>query len=240
MLQLEMLALRHQLHLLERSRPRRVHLTPADRLLWVGLSRVWWDWRAVVIVKPDTILSWHGRGFRLAWTWKSRRRGRPTVAAEVDTLIRTMSETNLLCGAPRIHGELLKLGITISQAAVAKYMGAASAPTLPDLAHVSRQSGYADDGGGFLGRPDHDVSTPVVILAHDRRRVVHVAVTAYPTAAWTAQQLREAFPEDHAARYLLHDRDSAFAAVGATAAGMGIREVRTAPQSRGKTRTLSA
>ena len=82
MLHLEILALRHQLHLLARSRPRRVHLTHADRLLWVWLFRVWRDWRAaVIIVKPDTILAWHRRGFRLVWAWKSRRRGRPTVPA---------------------------------------------------------------------------------------------------------------------------------------------------------------
>jgi putative transposase len=121
MLHLEILALRHQLHLLERSRPRRVRLTPADRLLWVWLSRVWRDWRAVVIVKSDTILAWHRHGFRLVWAWKSRRRGRPTVAAKVRTLIRTVSEANPLWGAPRLHGELLKLGIDVSQATVAKY-----------------------------------------------------------------------------------------------------------------------
>jgi putative transposase len=111
-LQLEILALRHQLHVLKRSRPRRVRLTGSDRLLWLWLSRVWQGWRAaVVIIAPDTVITWHRRGFRLFWRWKSRHRGRPTVSAEVRTLIRTMSEANRLWGAPRIHGELLKLGI---------------------------------------------------------------------------------------------------------------------------------
>jgi putative transposase len=124
-LQLEVLVLRHQLQVLERSRPQRLRLTPVDRLLWVWVSRVWKDWRrALVIVKPDTVIAWHRQGFRLLWTWKSRRRlGRPAVSPNVRALIRTMSAANALWGAPRIHGELLKLGITISQATVAKYMG---------------------------------------------------------------------------------------------------------------------
>jgi hypothetical protein len=110
-LQREILALRHQLQVLERTRPRCVRLTRSDRLLWVWLSRVWRGWRsAVVIVKPETILAWHRRGFRLLWTWKSRHRpGRPTAPRDVRALIRTMSEMNPLWGAPRIHGELLKL-----------------------------------------------------------------------------------------------------------------------------------
>src|SRR5262245_6603293 len=111
-LHLEILALRHQLHVLNRARPRRVHLTRADRLLWVSLSRIWSQWRsAVVIVKPDTVIAWHRTAFRLFWTWKSRRGGRPTVPADVRGLIRTISQSNPLWGAPRIHGELLKLGI---------------------------------------------------------------------------------------------------------------------------------
>jgi putative transposase len=232
-LHLEILALRHQLHVLERSRPRRVRLTPADRVLWVWLSRVWRDWRIVVIVKPDTILAWHRRGFRLVWAWKSRRRGRPTVTAEVRALIRTMSEANPRWGAPRIHGELLKLGVTVSQAAVAKYMVRGRRPPSQTwrtfLANHVTQIMAAD----FFIVPTitYRLLFVLVILAHDRRRIVHLAVTAYPTAAWSAQQLREAFPEDHAPRYLLHDRDGAFAALGATADGMGIQEVCTAPRS---------
>lgn len=90
-----------------------MRLTGADRVLWVWLSRVWDEWRAaVLIVRPETVLAWHRRGFRLFWTWRSRRRlGRPGVPAAVRQLIRTMAEANPLWGAPRIHGELLKLGI---------------------------------------------------------------------------------------------------------------------------------
>jgi putative transposase len=121
-LQIEVLALRHQLRVLQRSRPRRVRLM--DRFLWVWLSRAWTEWRAaIVIVRPETVIAWHRQGFRLFWTWKSRRRtGRPTMPADVRALIRTLSATNPLWGAPRIHGELLKLGIEVSQSSVAKYM----------------------------------------------------------------------------------------------------------------------
>ena len=112
-LQLEVLALRHQLQVLTRSRRRRLRLTQVDRLPWVGLSRVWTEWRgALVIVKPETVIAWHRRGFRAFWHWKSRRRmGRPSVPADVRALIGTMSAANPRWGAPRIHGELLKLGI---------------------------------------------------------------------------------------------------------------------------------
>ena len=123
-LQLEVLALRHQLQVLQRTRPRRLRLANPDRWLWVVLLRLWTGWRtALVIVKPETVMGWHRRGFRLWWTWRSRRRiGRPTVPADIRTLIRTMAQANPRWGAPRIHGELLKLGIDVCQATVAKYM----------------------------------------------------------------------------------------------------------------------
>src|SRR5205814_8389309 len=128
---LEVLALRHQLQVLNRSRPRRLWLVPADRLLWAWLSQSWTAWRtALVIVKPETVIAWHRQGFRWFWTWKSRRRvGRPAVAADVRALIRTMSQANPLWGAPRIHGELLKLGIEVSQASVSKYLVRPRRPT---------------------------------------------------------------------------------------------------------------
>jgi putative transposase len=109
---------------LVRSRPQRLRLVKVDRWLWAWLSRSWTGWQsALIIVKPETVIAWHRQGFRLYWTWKSRRRtGRPPVAADVRRLIRTMSKANPLWGAPRIHGELLKLGIDVCQATVAKYM----------------------------------------------------------------------------------------------------------------------
>jgi putative transposase len=123
-MQIEILALRHQLAVLQRRTNKRP-LRTADRLLWVLLSRVWAEWRsALVIVKPETVIAWQRKGFRLFWRWKSRggKSGRPCVSREIRELIRQMSTANPMWGAPRIHGELLKLGIKISQATVAKYM----------------------------------------------------------------------------------------------------------------------
>jgi len=122
---LEILALHHQLAVLRRRTNRRASLKSADRLLWVMLSRLWREWRtALVIVKPETVIAWQRKGFRLYWRWKSRggKGGRPCVSLEIRALIRQMSNANPLWGVPRIHGELLKLGIQISQATVARYM----------------------------------------------------------------------------------------------------------------------
>ncbi len=107
----EIVALRHQIAVLQRSSPRRLRLKQPDRLLWILLSRLWPGWRrCVYIVKPDTVIRWHRRAFARYWTWKSRRRpGRPAVAAAIRDLIQRMSRANGLWGAPRIHGELLKL-----------------------------------------------------------------------------------------------------------------------------------
>jgi transposase InsO family protein len=234
-LHLEILALRHQLQVLHRSQPRRRRLANADRCLWAWLSGAWAGWRtAVVIVKPETVIAWHRQGFRLFWTWKSRRRtGRPPVPSDVSMLIRTMAQANPLWGAPRIHGELLKLGIDVSQATVAKYMAKRRRPPSQTwrtfLANHLHQIVAAD----FFVVPTatYRLLFVLVILAHDRRRVVHTALTAHPTAAWTAQQFREAFPWDQAPRYLVRDRDHAFQAVTATARAMGIVEVLTAPRS---------
>ena len=234
-LQLELLAVRHQLHVLERTRSRRVRLSTLDRWLWVWLSRVWLDWRrALVIVEPATVIAWHRRGLRLVWTWKSRHRTRrPPVPREVRDLIRTMSHTNPLWGAPRIHGELLKVGVDVSQATVAKYMTRHRRPPSQTwktfLANHVGQIMAAD----FIVVPTASCRLlfVLVILAHERRRVVHIAVTDRPTAAWTAQQLREAFPFSSAPGYLLRDRDHAFADWSQTAKAMDIHEVVTAPRS---------
>jgi transposase InsO family protein len=232
-LQLELLALRHQLQVLQWTRPRRVRLEKANRWLWMWLSRVWTDWRpALVIMKPETVLAWHRRGFRKFWTWKSRRRrGRPTVPLRV--LIRTMSQTNPRWGAPRIHGELLKLGIDVCQAPVAKYtIRRRRPPSQTWRTFLTNHVGQLMAADFFVvptatGR----LLFVLVILAHARRRVVHVAVTEHPTAAWTGQQLREAFPWDQAPWCIIRDRDHAFAGWANTAKTMGIEEVLMAPRS---------
>ncbi len=158
-LQLELLALRHQLSVLQRSRPRRLQLTKADRWLWVVLSRVLKGWRtALIIVKPETVIAWHRRGFRLWWTWKSRRRiGRPTVPADIRALIRTMAQANPRWGAPRIHGELLKLGIEICQTNRREISGSTTPGAVADLAHLPPESRRPDRRRRFLRRPDRDL-----------------------------------------------------------------------------------
>lgn len=234
-LQLEILALRHQLQVLNRSRPRRLRLARADRLLWVGLSRVWKEWgSAVVIVKPETVIAWQRRAFRSFWTWKSRRRiGRSSVPPDVRAMIRSMSDANPRWGAPRIHGELLKLGIEVSQSTVAKYIVRRRCPP-----SQTWRTFLANHIGQIMAADFFVVPTAtgrllfvLVILAHARRRILHIAVTEHPTAAWTSQQLREAFPWDQAPRYVVRDRDHAFAGWANTAKAMGIEEVLTAPRS---------
>jgi transposase InsO family protein len=234
-LHLEVLALRHQIQVLQRSQRRRLGLARADRWLWAWLSHVWHGWRtALVIVKPETVVSWHRQGFRLFWTAKSRgRTGRPRISSEACALIRRLAVENPLWGTPRIHGELLKLGVHVSQATVAKYIPRPATPPSQSwrtfLANHVAQIAAAD----FFVVPTatYRLLFVLVILAHERRRVVHLAVTRHPTAAWTAQQLREAFPWDQAPAYLIHDRDLAFQDLMATAETMGIQNVRTAPRS---------
>ena len=234
-LHVEVLTLRHQLKVLQRSRPRRLRLMKADRWLWAWLSQAWPSWRTgLVIVKPETVLAWHRQGLRLWWTWKSRRRiGRPSVPADVRALIRNMSQANLLWGAPRIHGELLKLGLDVCQASVAKYMMRRDKPPSQTwrtfLANHAEQLAAADFF--VVPTPTCRLLFVLVILAHERRRIVHIAVTDHPTAAWTAQQLREAFPLNEAPKDLIHDRDTAFRAWATTAPAIGINEVITAVRS---------
>jgi putative transposase len=211
----EIIALRHQLLVLQRAnRNRRLQLTASDRLLWVWLSRLWTGWRsALVIVKPETVIAWHRRGFRLYWRWKSRhRQGRPSISRELIDLIRKMSLANPRWGAPRIHGELSKLGFVLSEATVAKYMARPRKP--PSQTWRTFLANYRKDivSSDFFVVPTvfFRVLFVFVILSHDRRRLVHVAVTEYPTSEWVARQLLEAFPWDSAPRYLLRDRDGSY------------------------------
>ncbi len=235
-LQLEVLALRQQLATLKRSSSRPL-LRSADRLFWVLLSRLWPDWRAtLVIVKPETVIAWHRKGFRLFWTWKSRRwrGGRAPVPREVRDLIRRMSRENPLWGAPRIHGELLKLGIEVSEATVSKYMVRHRKPPSQTWRTFLRNHVGCLASIDFFVVPTATFSFlfGFVVLHHERRRIVHFAVTANPTAAWVAQQIREAFPWDTAPRHMIRDRDGVYGGVfRARVLAMGIEEVVTAPRS---------
>jgi hypothetical protein len=198
-LELENLALRHQIGVLQRSARKRPKLILLDRLLWAWLSHIWSEWRsALAIVQPETVIAWHRRGFGLFWTWKIRRGqpGRPTLAREVRDLIRRMCRENPTWGAPRIHGELLKLGINVGESSVSKYMVRSRKP--PSQAWRTFLENHAKQlvSIDFFTVPTirFQVLYVFLVLAHDRRRILHFNVTAHPTAEWTGQQLREAFP----------------------------------------------
>ena len=235
-LQTEILTLRHQIIVLKRS-TNRPKLRSWDRFLWVWLLRFWPDWHsALVIVKPETVIAWHRKGFRLFWTWKCRhgKSGRPGISKDVRGLIRTMSKNNSLWGAPRIHCELLKLGINVSQATVAKYM--VRHPKPPShawrtfLKNHTKQLASID----FFTVPtiSFRILYVFLVLSHERRRVVHFNVTSHPTAEWTSQQLLHAFPYDSAPRYLIRDRDRIYGLdLQRLLKDMGISQVLTAPRS---------
>jgi putative transposase len=233
----EILALRHQLSVLQRrNRGRRLRLNAADRLLWIWLSRLWNQWRsALVIVQPETVIAWHRRGFRMYWSWKSRHsQGRPSVSRVVIDLVRKMSLANPLWGAPKIHGELLKLGFELSESTVAKYMVRRRRPPSQTWRTFLENHTKELVSSDFFVVPTvfFRVLFVFVILSHDRRRIVHSAVTEHPTSDWVAHQLLEAFPWDAAPRYLLRDRDGSYGKRFHEAAQwLGIREVLTAPQS---------
>ena len=236
-LQLENLALRHQIGVLQRSAAKRPKLAQGGRLFWIALSHLWRDWRsALAIVRPETVISWHRAGFRRFWTWKVRRGqpGRPVISHEIRVLIRRMCQENPGWGAPRIHGELLKLGVEIAESSVSKYMPRCRKPpsqTWRTLLENHAQQLVSID---FFTVPTirFQVLYVFLVLAHDRRRILHFNVTAHPTSEWTGQQLREAFPFAQVPRYLLRDRDAIFGReFRQLVRDMGICEVLSAPRS---------
>ena len=233
----EILALRHQLAVLQQAAPRRLRLNRADRLLWVLLSRVWRGWRgAVQIVQPATVVAWHRRLFAWQWRWRSTRSrlGRPPIGVDVRALIQKMHRANPLWGAPRIHGELLKLGIEIGETTVAKYLGRRPASPSPTCRTFLRTHLSQCASMDFFTVPTATfrVLFVLVILSHDRRRVVHFNVTDHPTAAWTKQQIREAFPDQTAPKYLLLDRDGCNGPdFGRLLESFGIEELLIAPRA---------
>jgi transposase InsO family protein len=213
-LALENLALRHQLEVLKRN-AKRPRLENRDRLLWIILVRLWSDWRQpLILVQPETVVRWHKKGFRLYWRWKSRPRwpGRRAVPKNVRELIRTMSRDNPLWGAPRIHGELHKIGISVSQGTVSKYMVRHRKP--PSQSWRTFLKNHAQDivSVDFFTVPTASfrVLYVFVILSNARRCIVHFNVTESPSAVWTGQQIIEAFPWDTAPRYMIRDRDKKF------------------------------
>jgi transposase InsO family protein len=235
-LEAENLVLRHQVNILRRRASVRLRLSSADRLLFVWLYRLCPSvMDAVTIISPETVIRWHRRGFRAFWRWKSRSRGgRPAIPREIRDLIQEMSRANWLWGAPRIHGELLKLGIEVAQSTVAKYM--VMRPRRPGQSWTTVLRNHA---AGIAAADLFVVPTIgfkllycLVFVSHGRRELVHHAVTAHPTAAWVARQITEAFPWDTAPRYLVRDRDAVYGqVVRRRLRALGIRDRPTARRS---------
>src|SRR5215813_10867191 len=190
--QAEIVALRHQIAVLQQSAPRRLRLRQSDRLLWICLSRFWPAWRHWLrILKPDTVVRWHRTAFARYWTRKSRRRpGRPSLAAAIRDLIEQMSQANFLWGAPRIHGELLKLGIQVAPSTVGKYLRRRRNPPSQTwrtfLTNHMKQMASMD----FFTVPTATfrVLFVFIVLSHDRRRVMHFNVTDHPSEEWTGSK----------------------------------------------------
>jgi transposase InsO family protein len=235
-LEAENAALRQQVAVLQRNSRGRLELTNGDRMFFVLLYR-WFPsiLQAMTIVRPESVVRWHRAGFRRYWRWKSRGRGgRPPIQSELRALIRRMSVENVLWGAPRIQGELLKLGFTVAQSTVAKYMAKRDNPSgqrwgtfLRNHApHIAAMDLFVVPTIGFIQL------YVLVIVRLARRELVWVNVTRYPTAEWIAGQVTEAFPWDEAPRYLIRDRDSIYGtAVTRRLRAMGIRDRPIAPGS---------
>jgi transposase InsO family protein len=234
-LALENLALRQQLAILKQE-SKRPKLNKADRAFWVALSRLWPDWQsALILVKPETVIGWHRKGFKLYWSLKSRNRsGRPPIDVEIRALIRRMARENPTWGAPRIHGELLKLGFELGEATVSRYMPRRRKPPSQSWRAFVRNHTRELVSIDFFVVPTATFRVLYVflVLEHERRRIVHFNVTGGPSAQWTGQQLVNAFPYDSAPRYVLRDRDKIYGAnFLRRVRAMGIEQVLTAPQS---------
>src|ERR1700757_1175405 len=235
-LQAEILTLRHQLNVLRRKSPQRLTFTSIDRLVFSGLYRLAPGvLDALKIVRPETVIRWHRAGFRAYWRWKSRPRGgRPKTPLEVRQLIREISLANPLWGAPRIHGELLKLGIDVGQTTVAKYMARTRRPPSQGWKTFLRNhaDGIASMDLFVVPTISFQLLYGLLILKHGRREILCLGATAHPSAEWISRQLMEAYGWEKGPRYLIRDRDRAYGEVFIRRLrAMGIRDRPTAPRS---------
>jgi len=228
------LALRQQVAVYCQTKPK-PRPRPLDRAFWVALHRLWPRWREVlVIVKPDTVVRWHHKGFRFYWRWISKRGpGRPRISAEVQELIRRFAAENGW-GARKIQAELEKLGFPVGHGLAIPPQGTPRSSEAAELGTFIRnhREGIAAMDFFVVSTIAFRVLYVWFVLAHGRRKVMHFHVTANPTAPWVVQQLREAFPEASAPAYLVHDRDSIFSnKVREAIHGFGMEPVRTAYRS---------
>jgi transposase InsO family protein len=233
----ENLALRQQLSVLRRQRPR-PHLRPLDRTFWVLFSRAWSRWAEVLaIVKPATVVAWHRRGFDWYWTRRSRRVGRPPIDQEIISLIERMTHENPTWSRRRIANELAKLGYDVNGTTVAKYMPERVTP--PRQPSISWKAFVRTQLAGTIAVDFLTVHTVTfnilyafVVLSLDRRRILHINVTAHPCASWAAQQIIESIGFDATIVRLIRDRDRIYgSAFDTRVEHIGIRQVLTAPRS---------
>jgi hypothetical protein len=235
-MQVDILALRHQLAVYQHS-VKRPQLQPVDRFFWAWFSRLWSGWQHTLeCVQPRTVLAWQKQRFRDYWrrVSQSSKSGRPAISKELRDLIRDMWRSNPTWGSPHIVGELRKLDITVATSTVGKYRSQVRQPPSPTwkafLANHVKDLVVCD----FFTVPTVQcrVLFVFIMLAHERRRIVHFNITEHPTAQWTAHQIVEAFPWDTAPRYLLRDRDSIYGETFQDRVGhMGIEEGKIAPRS---------
>jgi transposase InsO family protein len=232
----EIVVLRQQINVLRRASSKRPPFISIDRLILGGVCRLFpKSYDALAIVRPGTVIRWHRAGFRLYWRWKSRRRcGRPTVSLEVRRLIREVSVANPLWGAPRIHGELLKLGVDVGQTSVAKYMARRRAPPSQGWKTFLRNhaEGIAAIDLFVVPTISFRLLYGLLIVGHGRRQILWLGVTANPSAEWIANQLTEACGWEQAPRYLIRDRDRAYGEIFVRRVrSIGIRDRPTSPCS---------
>src|SRR4030088_32364 len=235
-LEAENAVLRRQLIVLRRKVRGRVHLSNDDRLFLVQLYR-WFPsvLKSITIIRPETLVRWHRAGFPRYWRWKSRSLGgRPQIGTDLRALIRRMSVENVLWGAPRIHGELLKLGFEVAQSSVAKYMIKRCGPPSQGWGTFLRNHAPNIAAMDLFVVPTlgFDLLHALFIVRLPRRELVWINVTPHPTAEWIAQQITEAFPWSEAPRYLIRDQDGIYgAAVTRRLRARGIRDKPIAPGS---------
>jgi transposase InsO family protein len=212
---LEVLALRQQVAVLKRQRPR-PFLNSGDRFFWTTLRRFWPRWSNVLlIVQPETVVGWHRASFRLYWRWRSRARGgRPRITQELRHLIVRLADENPDWGAPKIHGELQKLGFAIAERTVARYLRRILRRGDPERKWLAFLQNHREVIAAMDFFTVPTVTFRVLycffVIEHERRKILHCNVTPHPTAEWIVQQLREAFPEPCPYRYVILDRDRKF------------------------------
>ncbi len=233
---LENLAFRQQLIVQQRS-IKRPKIRTIDRIFWVWLSKIWKNWKkALFINKPATVISWQKKGFKLYWKWKSRRVGRPNIDWKLIKQIRKMQKENFTWSAQRIQGELTKLGYKVCENTVAKYMR----KSVADPGQRQRWKTFLKNSAKHIVGIDFFVVRTLcfkalyvfVAISHDRRKIIHFAVTSHPTSGWAIQQLRETFAFDETTKYVIRDNDKIYSKEFKTHIDkFGLEDTPTAPRS---------